>query len=42
MEGVPLPMGLEHVNLTGDYIWRQDKQPERWALNPLRPIMPET
>ncbi|WP_291945930.1 Tn3 family transposase, partial [Marinobacter sp.] len=23
------PLGWEHINLTGDYIWQQDKQVEQ-------------
>lgn len=32
------PLGWEHVNLTGDYIWRQSKQVERRKFRPLRPF----
>jgi len=30
------PLGWEHVNLTGDYIWQQDKRVERGRFRPLR------
>jgi TnpA family transposase len=30
------PLGWEHINLTGDYIWRQSKQVEQGELRPLR------
>ena len=30
------PLGWEHVNLTGDYIWRQNKQVEQGKFRPLR------
>lgn len=30
------PMGWEHINLTGDYIWNQDKQIEMGEFRPLR------
>ena len=30
------PLGWEHINLTGDYIWRQSKQVEKGTLRPLR------
>ena len=30
------PLGWEHVNLTGDYIWRQSRQPEQGKFRPLR------
>jgi TnpA family transposase len=30
------PLGWEHINLTGDYIWQQDKQIERGQFRPLR------
>jgi TnpA family transposase len=32
------PLGWEHINLTGDYIWRQHKQVERGKFRPLRPF----
>jgi TnpA family transposase len=32
------PLGWEHINLTGDYIWRQAKIPERCKYRPLRPL----
>jgi TnpA family transposase len=30
------PLGWEHINLTGDYIWRQNKQVEEGKFRPLR------
>lgn len=30
------PLGWEHVNLTGDYIWRQSKEVEQGNFRPLR------
>ena len=30
------PLGWEHINLTGDYIWRQIKQVEQGKFRPLR------
>jgi TnpA family transposase len=32
------PLGWEHFNLTGDYIWRQAKIPERCKYRLLRPL----
>ncbi len=32
------PLGWEHINLTGDYIWRQSRQMERGKFRPLRPF----
>jgi hypothetical protein len=32
------PLGWEHINLTGDYIWHQDKKDELGKSRPLRPI----
>jgi TnpA family transposase len=32
------PLGWEHINLTGDYIWRQSKQVEQGKFRPLRPL----
>jgi len=32
------PLGWEHINLTGDYAWRQSKQVERGKFRPLRPF----
>ena len=29
------PLGWEHVNLTGDYVWRQDRRVERGKFRPL-------
>ena len=31
-----LPLGWEHINLTGDYVWRQDRRVERGKFRPLR------
>jgi TnpA family transposase len=32
------PLGWEHINLTGDYIWRQSAQIEQGKFRPLRMI----
>ncbi len=32
------PLGWEHINLTGDDLWRQSKQVERGRFRPLRPF----
>jgi hypothetical protein len=32
------PLGWEHINLTGDYIWRPSKHIERGKFRPLRPF----
>jgi len=32
------PLGWEHINLTGDYAWRQSEQVERDKFRPLRPF----
>jgi TnpA family transposase len=33
------PLGWEHINLTGDYIWRQSKQGEQGESRPLRMLI---
>ena len=30
------PLGWEHINLTGDYVWQQNKQVEKGKFRPLR------
>jgi hypothetical protein len=30
------PLGWEHINLTGDYIWQQSKQVDQGKFRPLR------
>jgi hypothetical protein len=30
------PLGWEHINLTGDYVWRQSKASEAGQFRPLR------
>jgi hypothetical protein len=30
------PLGWEHINPTGDYVWRQDRRVERGRFRPLR------
>jgi len=30
------PLGWEHINLTGDYVWQQDKRVARGRFRPLR------
>ena len=32
------PLGWEHINLTGDYVWRQSKQVGQGKFRPLRPF----
>ena len=32
------PLGWEHINLIGDYIWKQTKIPELSSFRPLRPL----
>jgi len=32
------PLGWEHINLTGDYVWRQDRRVERGKFRPLRAV----
>ena len=32
------PLGWEHINLTGDYIWKQTKRADRSKFRPLRPV----
>ena len=32
------PLGWEHINLTGDYIWQQNKQVKKGKFRPLRTI----
>jgi len=32
------PLGWEHINLTGDYVWEQNKQPKKGKYKPLRPF----
>lgn len=32
------PFGWEHINLTGDYIWQQDKQVEQGKYRSLRTL----
>jgi hypothetical protein len=31
------PLGWEHINLTGDYVWRQSRKVEDSRLQPLLP-----
>jgi Tn3 transposase DDE domain len=31
------PLGWEHINLTGDYVWRQNRRVESGKFRPLRP-----
>lgn len=30
------PLGWEHINLTGDYVWTQSKKVENGGFRPLR------
>ena len=32
------PLGWEHINLTGDYVWRQSRRVEKGKFRPLRPF----
>jgi TnpA family transposase len=32
------PLAWEHINLTGDYVWRQSKRVEKSKFRPLRPF----
>jgi hypothetical protein len=32
------PLGWEHINLTGDYVWRQDRKIRSGKFRPLRPF----
>jgi hypothetical protein len=32
------PLAWEHINLTGDYVWRQTRRVEKGKLRPLRPF----
>ena len=32
------PLGWEHINLTGDYVWRKDRKVEEGKFRPLRPF----
>ena len=32
------PLGWEHINLTGDYVWQQSKQVERGKFRALHPF----
>ena len=33
------PLGWEHINLTGDYVWRQSRKMEQGKFRPLRPLI---
>ncbi len=35
------PLGWEHINLTGDYVWRSDERLGEGKFRPLRPLGPE-
>jgi len=30
------PLGWEHINLTGDYVWCRNRKPEEGKFRPLR------
>jgi hypothetical protein len=34
------PLGWEHINLTGDYLWRSSARIEAGKFGPLRPMQP--
>ena len=33
------PLGWEHINLTGDYVWRQSRELAQGKFRPLRPLI---
>jgi TnpA family transposase len=33
------PLGWAHINLTGDYVWRQNRRVESGKFRPLRPVL---
>ena len=35
-----LPLGWEHINLTGDYLWRSNAKIGAGKFRPLRPLQP--
>lgn len=34
------PLGWEHINLTGDYLWRSNAKIGASKFRPLRPLQP--
>ena len=32
------PLGWEHINLTGDYVWPQNRSARKGSFKPLRPL----
>ncbi|EPZ5951735.1 hypothetical protein ACXQGO_005072 [Serratia marcescens] len=34
------PLGWEHINLTGDYLWRSSAKIGAGKFRPLRPLQP--
>ena len=34
------PLGWEHINLTGDYLWRSSAKIDAGKFRPLRPLQP--
>jgi hypothetical protein len=34
------PLGWEHINLTGDYLWRSRSHPAAGKFRPMRPLSP--
>jgi len=34
------PLGWEHINLTGDYLWRSNARFGAGKFRPLRPMLP--
>lgn len=34
------PLGWEHINLTGDYLWRSSTKVGAGKFRPLRPLLP--
>lgn len=33
------PLGWEHINLTGDYVWHANKRVTKGKFRPLRPVI---
>jgi hypothetical protein len=39
-QGGIAPLGWEHINLTGDYLWRSSAKIGAGKFRPLRPLQP--
>ena len=35
---IPVPLGWEHINLTGDYLWRSSAKVGAGKFRPLQPL----